>query len=116
MVTKEEFKAAMEVVNAYKKQLEDELHYVNDEINNIPKYYGANKDSILVDFCSNAFINKIYYYFKFTLKQPIEYQYIKVSDLSKISIKKFSKERFVGIKMCNELKELCLVTDVKLLP
>jgi hypothetical protein len=105
-ITKEEYLKALKIVNDYKAQTE--LHYkdVVLQLNSLSKFANVNKDMNLNDTdCSVELYNSLY-----------SFDINKVSDLSELSLSRFSWKKGVGRVRINELKELCFYAGITLKP
>lgn len=125
-ITFDEFKKALYIVNEYRVQI-SKMEETIIESYELLKKLGYNDDSNFFRFanvtqdmevlnagCSARLIN-----FLKRNEDNIGMKLTdttKVSELSKISVKKFSRSRDVGRVTLSELKELCLSSGVTLQP
>jgi hypothetical protein len=115
MATYEEFQAALKIVNEYKLQTERLYKDVVQKVDNISKYANVEADTKINDIgltshLKYSLINYNYLY------NTVHWLDAKVSDLSEISISKFTKQRNVGNARVKELLELCFYAGIKLKP
>ncbi len=113
VITYSEYKSALEVVNRYKLQLEEQLYDVKKEVSNnlVFSDYGPDTEFFYVD-CSVRLRNLIFEHGD-KLGLCIDGD-IKMKDFSGLSINEFSKCRNVGVKAIRELIELCHYSGVQL--
>jgi hypothetical protein len=115
MVSYEEYCEAVEVIKQYKLQLETHLDKLTKEVNDLGKFAGVTSETKIGEVdCTVRLWGKIRDYFYDEL--GVGWHEIRVSDLSKISLSKFSKRRNAGKGTIEELQELCFYGGVTLQP
>ncbi|HRH83603.1 MAG TPA: hypothetical protein PK210_05135 [Bacteroidia bacterium] len=114
MITHNEYLKALNIVMEYKTQLEAHLKQVTKEANIIEKQSHANPESEFYDVGSTRLVNIINYN-REMLGLSLNSK-TKISELSKISERKFLKCRNAGKGSLKELKELCFFAGVSLQP
>jgi len=119
MVSYEEYCQAVQVIKEYKLQLETDLDKLNTEVNDLGKFASVTSETKMIETnCSVRLWNLMRDYFltEYDLDSYKFYNEIRVSDLSKISLSKFSKRRNAGKGAIEELQELCFYGGVNLQP
>lgn len=106
MITKEEFFCALEIINEFKLQLKKQYKDVDAELTSDSTFNGS----------VSAILNNIIYRCGICEKVGVDFQDLKISHLSQLSISEFSKVRGVGPVVIKELQDLCSYTEVVLLP
>ena len=116
MITNDEFNKALKIVNEYKTQVETHLKEVSKQVKSIDEFADVNAETKLFDTnCSVRLLNIIRAN-QNHLGLEINYFYITIGELSKISIVKFLQCRGAGKSLLQELKKLCLYAGVSLKP
>jgi len=114
-ITYEQFQDALKIVNEYKTQLEEHYNIAKKEIEGISKFANVTKETKLYD--TNLSVRCLNILRANDDKLGINANWeMKLVELSKLSMSKFLQCRIAGKKTLQELKELCLYADVKLLP
>jgi hypothetical protein len=119
MVSYEEYCQAVQVIKEYKLQLETDLDKLTTEVNDLGKFASVTSETKMIETnCSVRLWNLMRNYFltEYDLESYKFYNEIRVSDLSKISLSKFSKRRNAGKGTIEELQELCFYAGVNLQP
>jgi hypothetical protein len=119
MVSYEEYCQAVEVIKQYKLQLETDLDKLTTEVNDLGKFTNVTSETKMNETnCSVRLWNLIRDYFvtEYDWDSYKFYDEIRVSELSKISLSKFSKRRNAGKGAIEELQELCFYGGVTLQP
>ena len=119
MVSYEEYCNAVQVIKQYKLQLETDLYKVTKEVNDIEKFTSLNSETKIGEVdCSVRLWGKMrdYFYHELGVGHGQMNHEIRVSDLSKISLSKFSKMRQAGKATIKELQELCFDAGITLQP
>jgi hypothetical protein len=118
IVSYEQYCEAVEVIKQYKLQLETDLYKVTKEVNDIEKFANGNSEKT---FFQNPFSMRLYngiqQYFDIELNLQLSWNGVfPISQLSKISLKKFAKCRHVGKSTIKELKDFCFDAGITLQP
>jgi len=119
MVSYEEYCQAVQVIKQYKLQLETDLDKLTTEVNDLGKFASVTSETKMIDTnCSVRLLNLMRDYFltEHDIDSYKFYNEIRVSDLSKISLSKFSKRRNAGKGTIEELQELCFYAGITLQP
>lgn len=112
MITREQFIAALDIVEKYKQQCYNDIYLINNVENHELK---TLRETSLLDIdISVRCKNQIVVYFRDILNEH-NYVNLFVSDLAKISIREFKRMRNVGAKSIKELKALCNKAKINLL-
>jgi hypothetical protein len=111
MITKEQFLAAVEIINKYKQQCIEKIEsYCNDDIKFIKSNFIDKDDYIKAavnDVITVRLYNVLMVYFRtYHSIRYDELHLLKFSDLSYLSMKDFRKVRNVGKRSYDELKEI----------
>lgn len=119
MVSYEEYCQAVQVIKEYKLQLETDLDKLNTEVNDLGKFTNVTSETKMSEVnCSVRLWNLMgsYFYEEFGVGSLNFSPEIRVSELSKISLSKFSKRRNAGKGTIQELQELCFYAGISLQP
>lgn len=106
--TIEQYKEALRVVSAFEKSLERSPKHNFSKV--------TAKTTLGDSGISTRLFNSLGHYMEYN-RIASEYQFVinfKVSTLSQVSLKEFSKELGVGSTQIRELKELCRAAGVKM--
>jgi hypothetical protein len=109
----------VQVIKEYKLQLETDLDKLNTEVNDLGKFSSVTPETKMIEVnCSARLWNLMRYYFldEYEIESYKFNNEIGVSELSKISLTKFSKRRNAGKGTIEELQELCFYAGVTLNP
>jgi len=115
MITHDEFQKALKIVNEYKIQIENLSKEVSKEVNSISKFANVNAKMKFGDVDISETLRNILNANDTKFGINLEFQ-TKISELSKISIRKFILCRNAGKIRLKELKELCFYAGISLQP
>ena len=102
-----------ELAHRFKRIFEREKEYNEKRYYKREKYKGVTKETRFYEFDLSARTRHILAVY---LDAGREIYQKKVSDLSRVSITEIMAMRHAGVKTANEIKEICGVAGVKLLP
>lgn len=120
MITEEQYKQALLVVQQYLLQIQSEsdeetLYYYKK----YSKLLGIEKKDNVFDYASTKLTNCLYYYrdeLNLEVNRINRKLSLPISELSNLSLTMFKKTRNVGSKTVWELKAICYYAQVKLKP
>lgn len=120
MITRQEFLKALDVVNAYNKQIVKEVEKMLNEHELSKPYINLCDGGLLIntDFHVKLYDSVLFYFQMHDLKHylTVTKETLTVNDLKRIELSRFRKLRGVGEVKIRELLWFCRINDIELLP